>query len=93
VIENFRLAAAGLAAELDQQRPEVPFLTVAERVTRVGGPFASPHGGQQERLAFWAPTRVVTARFSPGGRGSEVTKICGTGAVAFPRSLGQVEAD
>jgi hypothetical protein len=56
-------------------------------------PFAAPHGGQQERLAFSALTGVVTARFSLGGRGSEITKICGNGAVAFPRSLGQVEAD
>ena len=34
-------------AERGQQRPEVPFLAVTKRVTRVGGPFAPAHGGQQ----------------------------------------------
>src|SRR6266568_5790898 len=45
-------------AERGQQRPEVPFLAVTERVTLIGGPFAAVHGGQQERLVERVRRRV-----------------------------------
>jgi hypothetical protein len=56
-------------AERGQQRPEVPFLAVTERVTLVGGPFAAMHGGQQERLVEGVRRRV--GRLGQHGTGAD----------------------